>query len=93
MTINFVYSNIMAYNTLQLRYNVVINENAIVGGGANLNKVELEYTNNPNTGTTSKPWDETKTYTYGIQIVKHDVSDENVRLAGAAISNYILNRF
>lgn len=84
MTINFVYSNIMAYNTLQLRYNVVINENAIVGGGANLNKVELEYTNNPNTGTTSKPWDETKTYTYGIQIVKHDISDENVRLAGAA---------
>lgn len=84
MTINFVYPNIMAYNTLQLRYNVVINENAIVGGGANLNKVELEYTNNPNTGTTSKPWDETKTYTYGIQILKHDVSDENVRLAGAA---------
>ncbi|WP_288146745.1 SpaH/EbpB family LPXTG-anchored major pilin [Thomasclavelia cocleata] len=84
MTINFVYSNIMAYNTLQLRYNVVINENAIVGGGANPNKVELEYTNNPNTGTTSKPWDETKTYTYGIQILKHDVSDENVRLAGAA---------
>ena len=34
MTINFVYSNIMAYNTLQLRYNVVINKNAIVGGGA-----------------------------------------------------------
>ncbi len=84
MTINFVYPNIMAYNTLQLRYNVVINENAIVGGGANPNKVELEYTNNPNTGTTSKPWDETKTYTYGIQILKHDVSDENVRLAGAA---------
>lgn len=84
MTINFVYPNIMAYNTLQLRYNVVINENAIVGGGANPNKVELEYTNNPSTGTTSKPWDETKTYTYGIQILKHDVSDENVRLAGAA---------
>lgn len=84
MTINFVYKNIMNYNTLQLRYNVRINENAIVGGGANPNKVELEYTNNPNTWETSKPWDETKTYTYGFQILKHDVSDEKVLLPGAA---------
>lgn len=84
MTINFVYSNIMAYNTLQLRYNVVINKNAIVGGGANPNEVILEYTNNPNTGSTSKPSDKTKTYTYGLQILKHDVNDENVKLAGAA---------
>ena len=84
MTINFVYPNIMAYNTLQLNYYAVINENAVIGGGENPNEVTLEYTNNPSTGQTSKPWDETKTYTYGLQILKYDAENGNTKLAGAA---------
>lgn len=82
MTINFTYKNIMAYNDLQLNYSVRINESAVIGVTGNPNKVELEYTNNNKTWETSKPWDKTITYTYGLKINKID-EETSDPLAGA----------
>lgn len=80
----FNYENIADYNDLQLVYKTIINENAVIGVEGNPNEVTLEYTNNHLTGETSKPWDETITYTYGLKINKLDDDKENPKkLAGA----------
>lgn len=84
MQIIFNYKNIEPYNDLTLTYQVIINENAVIGVIGNPNEVTLEYTNNPITGETNKPWDDTKTYTYGLKINKVDDNKENPKkLAGA----------
>lgn len=85
MTITYVYPNIMAYTDVKVNYAAKLNENALIGGGDlnNPNKIDLEYTNNPNTWETSKPWDDVKSYTYGVQINKVDDGDNSVKLEGA----------
>lgn len=85
MTITYVYPNIMAYTDVKVNYAAKLNENALIGGGDlnNPNKIDLEYTNNPNTWETSKPWDVVKSYTYGVQINKVDDEDNAVKLEGA----------
>lgn len=85
MTITYVYRNIMAYTDVTVNYAAKLNENALIGGGDlnNPNKIDLEYTNNPNTWETSKPWDDVKSYTYGVQINKVDDEDNAVKLEGA----------
>lgn len=80
----FNYKNIADYNDLQLVYKTIINENAVIGVEGNPNEVTLEYTNNHLTGETSKPWDKTISYTYGLKINKLDDNEENPKkLAGA----------
>lgn len=86
MTITYKYANIMKYTDVTVTYAAKLNKNALIGGGnlANPNKIELEYTNNPKTETTSKPWDEVKSFTYGLKINKVDDDKENPKkLAGA----------
>ena len=90
MTITYTYINIMDYTDVTVTYAAKLNENALIGGGdlANPNKIELEYTNNPSTWDTSKPSDEVKSFTYGVQInkVDEDKVDENnnaIKLEGA----------
>lgn len=85
MTITYVYKNIMAYTDVTVTYAAKLNTNALIGGGdlANPNKIELEYTNNPTTWTTSKPWDEVKSFTYGVQINKVDENNNTLKLEGA----------
>lgn len=85
MTITYVYANIMDYTDVTVTYAAKLNANALIGGGdlANPNKIELEYTNNPKDWDTSKPWDEVKSFTYGVQINKVDENDNTVKLEGA----------
>lgn len=84
LLIKFNYDKIKEYDKLQLNYNVIINKNAVIGVEGNPNKVTLEYTNNPITGETNKPWDETKSYTYGLKINKVDADKVNPKkLTGA----------
>lgn len=85
MTITYVYAKIMDYTDVTVTYAAKLNENALIGGGnlANPNKIELEYTNNPTDWDTSKPWDEVKSFTYGVQINKVDENDNAVKLEGA----------
>ena len=86
MTLVFDYPDIMAYNNLQLNYQVKINEDAVIGVEGNPNQVDLEYTNNNKTWDTSKPGDKTKTYVYGLKINKVD-PDKN-KLNGAEFQLY-----
>lgn len=86
MTINFVYSEIINYYSLQLNYSVRINEDAVIGVEGNPNKVYLEYTNNNKTWNTSKPWDKTETYVYGLKINK--VDPDGNKLEGAEFQLY-----
>lgn len=72
MTLVFDYPDIMAYNNLQLNYQVKINEDAVIGVEGNPNQVDLEYTNNNKTWNTSVPEDETKSFVFGLKINKID---------------------
>lgn len=72
MTLVFDYPDIMAYNNLQLNYQVKINEDAVIGVEGNHNQVDLEYTNNNKTWNTSVPEDETKSFVFGLKINKID---------------------
>lgn len=85
MTITYKYRNIMDYTDVRATYSAQLNANALIGGGDlnNPNKIDLEYTNNPTTWETSKPWDDVKSYTYGVQINKVDEDDKAVKLEGA----------
>ena len=86
MTLVFDYPDIMAYNNLQLNYQVKINEDAVIGVEGNPNQVDLEYTNNNKTWNTSKPWDKTETYVYGLKINK--VDPDGNKLEGAEFQLY-----
>ena len=83
MTINFDYSKINNYYSLQLNYSVKINKNAVIGVAGNPNKVDLEYTNNNKTWETSKPGDETKSFVFGLKINKVDSGVDKQALQGA----------
>ena len=76
MTLVFDYPDIMAYNNLQLNYQVKINEDAVIGDKGNPNQVDLEYTNNNKTWDTSVPEDETKSFVFGLKINKIDPNAE-----------------
>lgn len=64
-------------------YNAVVNENAVIFDDANNNKTKLEFGEENNYETT---WDETKTYTFKVDVVKTD-SDNKV-LDGAQFKLY-----
>ena len=83
MTINFVYSKIINYYSLQLNYSVRINKDAVIGVAGNPNQVDLEYTNNNKTWETSKPGDETKSFVFGLKINKVDSGVDKQALQGA----------
>ena len=83
MTINFVYSKIINYYSLQLNYSVRINKDAVIGVAGNPNQVDLEYTNNNKTWETSKPGDETKSFVFGLKINKVDSAVDKQALQGA----------
>ena len=54
-------------------YDAVVNENAVIAGDGNSNKTQLKFGEDSNYETT---WDETKTYTYKVDVVKTDGSNE-----------------
>ena len=83
MTINFVYSKIINYYSLQLNYSVRINKDVVIGVAGNPNQVDLEYTNNNKTWETSKPGDETKSFVFGLKINKVDSAVDKQALQGA----------
>lgn len=77
------YENISQYSKIRLTYTAKLNDSALVGGGANPNKVELSYSNNPNLLTDAKKKDDTvNTYTYGLKVVKKEAGSSTT-LSGA----------
>lgn len=54
-------------------YSAVVNENAVVHDGANMNRTKLTFGEDNRDETT---WDETKTYTFKVDVVKTDSKDK-----------------
>ena len=59
-------------------YDAVVNENAVIAGDGNSNKTQLKFGEDSDFETT---WDETKTYTFKVDVVKTD--GDNKVLDGA----------
>ena len=71
---------------IRVEYTSTLNPNAVIGGNGNLNKAQLEYSNNPR-DTSSKDktvWDNVVVFTYQVVVNKYANSvAENHKLAGA----------
>ena len=84
---------INAKSKIIVRYSATLNENAVVGSTGNENKVQLEYSNDPNDTTTGKTEEQqVKVYTFQLNVVKIDGAtkdNENpTKLEGAKFKLY-----
>ena len=86
LTITFASATILANQgkSVTATYNATVNGNAVVNKtGGNNNKVELEYSNNPEKATDVKTLeDNVPVYTFAFDLKKLDGADDS-RLAGA----------
>lgn len=75
-----------ADSVIRVEYTSTLNPNAVIGGNGNLNKAQLEYSNNPR-DTNSKDktvWDNVVVFTYQVVVNKYANSvAENNKLPGA----------
>lgn len=78
------YLDTITSNTdIVVTYDAVVNENAVIAGDGNSNKTQLKFGEDSRDETT---WDETKTYTYKVDVVKTD--GDNKVLDGAEFKLY-----
>ena len=87
-----VFSNLKDINAvragskIRVEYTSTLNDKAVIGGDGNLNKAQLEYSNNPR-DTSSKDktvWDNVVVFTYQVVVNKYANSvGENNKLKGA----------
>ena len=71
---------------IRVEYASKLNQNAVIGGNGNLNKAQLEYSNNPRseTDTDRTVWDNVVVFTYKVVVNKYANSvGENNKLEGA----------
>lgn len=77
-------------SVITVEYTATLNENAVVGSTGNTNKVNLEYSNNPNSGgegdTGTTPDDTVIVFTY--KVVVNKVDKDKQALAGAGFTLY-----
>lgn len=75
-----------AGSKIRVEYTSTLKANAVIGGDGNLNKAQLEYSNNPR-DTSSKDktvWDNVVVFTYQVVVNKYANSvEENNKLTGA----------
>lgn len=75
---------------ITVEYTATLNNNAVTGSAGNANKVNLEYSNNPNSGgegeTGTTPDDTVIVFTY--KVVVNKVDKDNQALAGAGFTLY-----
>lgn len=79
-------SGVHAGSVIRVEYTATLNEKAVIGGNGNLNKAQLEYSNNPRseTDTDRTVWDNVVVFTYQVVVNKYANSvGENNKLAGA----------
>lgn len=80
---NFIDLKDQAGDEIKITYSATVNENAIVGVEGNPNKVDLEYSNNPNDSASTDKTPEDTVYTYVVDLVINKVDENNAPLAGA----------
>ena len=80
-------------SVITVEYKATLNENAVTGSTGNTNKVNLEYSNNPNSGgegeTGTTPDDTVIVFTY--KVVVNKVDKDNKALTGAGFTLYKKN--
>lgn len=79
-------SGVHAGSVIRVEYASKLNQNAVIGGNGNLNKAQLEYSNNPRseTDTDRTVWDNVVVFTYKVVVNKYANSvGENNKLEGA----------
>ncbi len=79
-------SGVHAGSVIRVEYTSKLNQNAVIGGNGNLNKAQLEYSNNPRseTDTDRTVWDNVVVFTYQVVVNKYANSvEENNKLTGA----------
>lgn len=79
-------SGVHAGSVIRVEYTATLNEKAVIGGNGNLNKAQLEYSNNPRseTDTDRTVWDNVVVFTYQVVVNKYANSvEENNKLEGA----------
>lgn len=80
---NFINLKDQAGDEIKITYSATVNENAIVGVEGNPNKVDLEYSNNPNDSNSTDKTPEDTVYTYVVDLVINKVDENDAPLAGA----------
>ena len=91
--LQFVINGIMDYPKdykIVITYSAKLNENAVVGGTGNTNTVNLLYSNNPRSesSTTTTPSDTLRTYTFALDITKTAEGASDYLLPGAKFRLY-----
>ena len=79
-------SEVHAGSVIRVEYTSTLNQNAVIGSNGNLNKAQLEYSNNPRseTDTDRTVWDNVVVFTYQVVVNKYANSvGENNKLKGA----------
>lgn len=83
ITIDFAnYLDKLVVNSTEsftITYKATLNEYAVLGQSANKNKVDLQYKNKGETDSKTEPGNETKVFTYGIDLLK--TGEDNAVLA------------
>lgn len=75
-------TSVTANSTITVTYKSQLNDNAVLGAHGNVNKAQLEYSNNPRgNGTGTTPWDNVIVFTY--KVVVNKVDQDIHRLEGA----------
>lgn len=78
--------DVHAGSKIRVEYTATLNENAVIGGNGNLNKAQLEYSNNPRDKDSrdNTVWDNVVVFTYQVVVNKYANSvEENNKLPGA----------
>lgn len=78
--------DVHAGSKIRVEYTATLNENAVIGGNGNLNKAQLEYSNNPRDKDSGGKtvWDNVVVFTYQVVVNKYANSvGENNKLPGA----------
>lgn len=93
IVMDFNYTKIKTYKSLRITYTAKLNEQAVIGTSGNSNEVVLSYSHDTSRidesgkyQTKDTPKDETKVYTFGLDITKYELGDPNVTLPGAEFS-------
>lgn len=78
--------DVHAGSKIRVEYTATLNENAVIGGNGNLNKAQLEYSNNPRDKDSRDKtvWDNVVVFTYQVVVNKYanSVAEDN-KLTGA----------
>ena len=71
-------------NYIIVTYTATLNDNAVIGLDGNANKVDLTYSNDPNSDSKGKtPEDHVVVFTYGLDSTKVDGGNSDTKLKGA----------